>query len=174
MVLARYDELMRSLTSRLAGTPRPNAGVRDPAEFVLERLDGTPARLADYRGKVVVMDFWATWCGPCRLEGKLVERVLETFRNNPSVAFLAVNVDEDRSGVPEFLRQEKWTAPVVYARGLDALMGVNALPTVMILDPQGRVAFRQVGLDPRSFVSTLETKVREILARPAPVAAASH
>jgi thiol-disulfide isomerase/thioredoxin len=174
LILARYDELARALKSRLAGPTRPNQGVHDPGEFVLERLDGSPARLAEYRGRVVVMDFWATWCGPCRLEGKLIEHVLEIFRDNPAVAFLAINVDEDRSGVPEFLRQEKWTAPVVYARGLDALMGVNALPTVMILDPQGRVAFRQVGLDPRSFVSTLETKVREILARSAPVAAASQ
>jgi hypothetical protein len=54
---------------------------------------------------------------------------------------------------------------VVYARGLDASMGVNALPTVMILDPQGRVAFRQAGLDLGGFVSTLETKIREVLAR---------
>ena len=175
LVLARYDDLARSLGSRLAGQERPNSGVRDPTEFTLERMDGTQVRLAEYRGKVVVMDFWATWCAPCRLEGKLFERVLEIFRSNPAVAFLAVNVDEDRSVVPGFIREEEWTAPVVYARGLDALMGVNALPTVMILDPEGRVAFRQVGLDFGSFVSTLETKIREILERPgaAGVAAAS-
>jgi thiol-disulfide isomerase/thioredoxin/regulator of sirC expression with transglutaminase-like and TPR domain len=165
LVLAHYDELTRSLESRLAGEERPNSGVRDPMEFVLERLDGTHLRLVDYHGKVVVMDFWATWCGPCRLEGKLFERVLETFRDNPGVAFLAVNVDEDRSVVRDFIRDEKWTTPVVYARGLDASMGVNALPTVMILDPQGRVAFRQAGLDLGGFVSTLETKIREVLAR---------
>jgi len=176
LVLARYDELTRSLESRLAGEERPNSGVRDPTEFALERLDGTHVRLAEFRGKVLVMDFWATWCGPCRLEGKLFERVLEMFRGNPAVTFLAVNVDEDRSSVPDFIRQEEWTAPVVYARGLDGLMGVNALPTVMILDPEGRVAFRQAGLDLGSFVSTLETKVREVLARPgaAGVAATSQ
>jgi thiol-disulfide isomerase/thioredoxin len=164
LVLAHYDELTRSLELRLAGQERPNSGVHDPMEFVLDRLDGTHVRLADYHGKVVVMDFWATWCGPCRVEGKLFERLLDIFRDNPAVAFLAVNVDEDHGVVRDFLRDEKWTTPVVYARGLDASMGVNALPTVLIIDPQGRVAFRQAGLDAESFVSTLETKVREILA----------
>ncbi len=174
LVLARYDELTRALASRLAGQGRPNSGVRDPTEFALERLDGTHVRLAEYRGKVVVIDFWATWCGPCRLEGKLFERVQETFRDSSAVAFLAANVDDNRSAVPEFIRQEEWTVPVVYARGLDELMGINALPTVMILDPEGRVAFRQVGLDPSSFISTLESKVRGLLEPATPVAATTQ
>jgi thiol-disulfide isomerase/thioredoxin len=165
LILARYDELMRSLKSRLATGSKPNAGVRDPFEFVLQRLDGSEVKLANYRGKVVVMDFWATWCGPCRVEGKLFERVMETFHQNPAAAFLAVNVDEDRAVVPDFLKEEKWAAPVVYAQGLDQLLGVRALPTVLILDPEGRVVFRQLGLEPVSFVETLTKKVRESLAR---------
>jgi len=166
LILARYDELIRSLKSRLETGTRPNAGVRDPYEYVLQRLDGSELRLADYRGKVVVMDFWATWCAPCRLEGKLFERVMETFRQEPAVMFLAVNADEDRAGVPEFVKEEQWTAPVVYGQGLDQLLGVRALPTVLILDQEGRVVFRQVGLDPASFTTTLERKVREALERP--------
>jgi thiol-disulfide isomerase/thioredoxin len=171
LILARYDELIRSLKSRLEAGGKPNAGLRDPLEFVLQRLDGSEVKLADYRGKVVVMDFWATWCGPCRLEGKLFERVMENFCENPFVAFLALNVDEDRAAVPSFLKEEKWTAPVVYAQGLDQLLGVRALPTVVILDPEGRVTFRQMGLDPGSFIATLEKKLRELLtesASPAP------
>jgi thiol-disulfide isomerase/thioredoxin/predicted negative regulator of RcsB-dependent stress response len=165
LILARYDELIRSLKLRLATGNKLNAGVRDPLDFVLERLDGSTLKLADYRGKVVVMDFWATWCGPCRLEGQLFEQVMDTFRENPAVCFLAVNVDEDRAAVPDFVKEEKWTTPVVYAQGLDQLLGVQALPAVMILDAEGRVVFRQMGLDPASFSEALEMKVREALTR---------
>jgi predicted DsbA family dithiol-disulfide isomerase len=83
-------------------------------------------------------------------------------------------VDDDRAAVPSFLKEEKWTAPVVYAQGLDQLLGVRALPTVVILDPEGRVAFRQMGLDPESFSATLEKKVRELLTESASPAPASR
>jgi len=174
LILARCDELVRSLKSRLAARTRPNVGVPDPLEFVLQRLDGSEVKLADYRGKIAVLDFWATWCGPCRLEGQLLERVMEAFRQNPAVAFLAVNVDEDRAVVPDFVKEEKWATPVVYAQGLDQLLGVRALPTVLILDPEGRVAFRQTGLDPTSFAQTVEKKVREALAQSSSPAPASR
>jgi thiol-disulfide isomerase/thioredoxin len=130
---------------------------------VLQRTDGSPLPLADYRGKVLVLEFWATWCGPCRMEGKLLERVTQNFRNEPAAVFLAVNVDEDRAGVPAFLKEEQWTTQVAYARGLDRLLGVQSLPTLVIFDRNGHVVFRQEGLDPSSFVETLDKKVRETL-----------
>jgi thiol-disulfide isomerase/thioredoxin len=130
---------------------------------VLERTDGSPLRLADYRGKVLVLEFWATWCGPCRMEGKLLERVAENFRNEPAAVFLAVNVDDDRAGVPAFLKEVQWTTPVAYAQGLDRLLGVQALPTLVIFDRNGRVVFRLEGLDFERFVETLDKKLRETL-----------
>jgi thiol-disulfide isomerase/thioredoxin/cytochrome c-type biogenesis protein CcmH/NrfG len=163
LLLARYDELMRALAGRFKSDGKPTAETRDPLEYPLQKLDGSPAKLADYRGKLVVMEFWATWCPPCRVEGKLFERVIETFRDEPRVAFLAVNADEDRALVPEFIKEEGWTAPVVYAQGLDQLMGIRALPTTMILGPDGRVVFRQMGLDIGSFVETLEGAIRVAL-----------
>lgn len=174
LILARYDDLVRTLHARWKTQGTPNADARDPFDYVLERPDGSPFRLADYRGKLVVMDFWATWCGPCRLEGKLFERVRNTFRNDPAAIFLAVNVDEDREGVPAFVKEEKWTVPVVYAQGLDRLLGVRALPTLVIFGRDGRVVYRQQGLDPESFAETLEKKIRESLDLPAPSSATSR
>jgi len=163
LVLARYDELSRVLAPRFQDTDQPNAEVRDPLAFVLKRTDGSPLPLADYHGKVLVLEFWATWCGPCRLEGRLLERVTQDFRNEPGAVFLAVNVDENRASVPSFVKEEQWTTPVVYAQGLDRLLGVISLPTLMIFDRSGRVVFRQEGLTVSSFVETVEKKVRGAL-----------
>jgi thiol-disulfide isomerase/thioredoxin len=163
LVLARYDELVRTLAPRFQDSRQPNANLRDPFAYVLRRTDGSPLRLADYRGKVLVLEFWATWCGPCRLEGRLLERVTQDFRNEPSAVFLAVNVDEDRGRVPGYLKEEQWTTPVVYAQGLDRLLGVLSLPTLMIFDRNGHVVLRQEGLVVSSFVETVDKKVREAL-----------
>jgi thiol-disulfide isomerase/thioredoxin len=163
LLLARYDELERTLASRFQDSRQPNANLRDPFAFVLKRPDGTSLTLADYRGKVLVLEFWATWCGPCRVEGKLFERVVETFRNDPAAVFLAVNVDQDQASVPAFVKEEQWTTPLVYAQGLDRLLGVQSLPTLLIFDRNGHVVFRLEGLAFSSFVETVEKKVRETL-----------
>ena len=167
LVLARYDELMRELAPRFKDSRHLNANLRDPFAFVLPRTDGSLVRLADYRGKVLVLEFWATWCGPCRMEGRLLERVVENFRNQPAAVFLAVNVDEERAGVPAFLKAEQWTTPVAYSEGLDRLLEVRSLPTLVIFDRSGHMVYRQEGLDYQNFVDTLDKKVREALGGPA-------
>ena len=167
LALARYDSFMPQLAERFSADKPHNAGRHDPFEYVLERVDGAPLPLAGYRGKVMVLDFWATWCGPCRLQGKLVEQVAETFRAVPSTAFLSVNVDHDRSGVPAFLKQEGWTLPVAYAQGLDQLLIVSELPTLVIFDRQGRIVYREDGVNPGSFVEELSKHLRETLKEPA-------
>jgi thiol-disulfide isomerase/thioredoxin len=164
LILKRYDELTRMLAPRMKSRGDPNVDLHDPFDFVLERPDGSAMKMADYRGKVVVMEFWATWCSPCRLEGKLLERVWEEFRQDARAVFLAVNVDEDRNMVPSFLQEEGWTIPVAYAQGIDRLLRVRAIPTLLVFDSTGRVVFRQQGLDLSSFVETVEKKVREALA----------
>jgi hypothetical protein len=97
------------------------------------------------------------------MEGKLLERVTQTFHNEPAATFLAVNVDEDRARVPAFLQEEGWTTPVAYAQGLDRLLGVISLPTLVIFDRNGHVVFRQEGLVISSFVETVDKTVREAL-----------
>jgi thiol-disulfide isomerase/thioredoxin len=167
LVLARYDALIPQLSERFSNDQSQNAGRHDPFEFVLEQMDGTPLPLANFRGKVVVVDFWATWCGPCRMQGKLVEQVAKSFRGNPNAIFLSLNTDQDRGGVPAFLKQEGWTMPAAYAQGLDQQLSVRELPTLVIFNRQGQVVYRQDGVNPESFVPELTKHLRETLSEPA-------
>jgi thiol-disulfide isomerase/thioredoxin/predicted negative regulator of RcsB-dependent stress response len=163
LVLSRYDSLMPQLASRFSGGQPQNAGIQDPFKFVLERMDGTRLSLADYHGKVLLLDFWATWCGPCRMQGKLVDQVAQNFHADPNIVFLSLNMDQDRSGVPAFLKQAGWNVPAAYAQGLDQLLGVTELPTLVVFDRQGRIVFREEGLDPDTFVEVLSKHLRETL-----------
>ena len=72
-------------------------------------------------------------------------------------------MDEDRAGVPAFLKEEQWTTQVAYSQGLERLLAVQSLPTLVIFDRNGRVVFRQEGLDYEKFVDTLNKKLRETL-----------
>ena len=162
LVLARDDALMPQIAARFSSQPQ-NEGRHDPFEFVLERMDGAALPLAGYRGKVLVVDFWATWCGPCHLQGKLLDEVAKNYRTDSSAAFLALNVDQDRGGVPAFLEHEGWSIPAAYAQGLDQLLNVRELPTILIFDRQGRIVFRLEGVDPGSFEQELDKHLRQTL-----------
>jgi len=94
----------------------------------------------------------------------MVERVLNDFQGQAEPSFLAVNVDAERGGVAGYVREEQWKIPVAYADGLDRLLEVSALPTILIFDRQGRIVFRTEGVDPASFQQQVEEKLRELLA----------
>jgi thiol-disulfide isomerase/thioredoxin len=163
LVLARYDSLMGQLSGRFSTRKNPNAGDQDPLKFVVEKLDGTPLPMAGYQGKVLVVDFWATWCGPCREQGPLLDQVADTFKSDPRIAFIALNVDEDRSGVGTFVQQAGWTVPIAYAQGLNEVLDVTELPTLVVFDRQGKIADREEGFLPGTFVEQLTQRLRKVL-----------
>jgi thiol-disulfide isomerase/thioredoxin/Tfp pilus assembly protein PilF len=169
-LLKAWDEHARARAERLAKLtiPNINEGVTDPLLFKLTRLDGSTIKLADYRGKVVVLNFWATWCGPCRIEMPLFEQAMLKYKDDPRVVFLAVNTDEDRQLVEPYLKERKVKLPVVYAEYLDEHYAIAAIPTTLILNGDGRISFRQQGFNSREdFVGLLTEKIEEAR-RPAP------
>jgi thiol-disulfide isomerase/thioredoxin len=157
-VLAQYD-----LLGAAAATASPAAGnknAKDAYAFVLRKMDGSAVPLAPLRGKVLVLSFWATWCGPCReLEPQFV-RVAKNYAGNADIVFYAVNTDEDESLVAPFLSHEKWDVPVVYADGLDDFVKVQSLPTVLILDRSGKITYRINGYPPEGFAENLTNAIQ--------------
>jgi thiol-disulfide isomerase/thioredoxin len=141
-LLAAYDKLETPLAS---GDTARNQGAKDVYDFVLRNLDGSPYPLEPLKGKVVALSFWATWCGPCRELEPIFAGVAQSYAQDPRVVFLAVNTDDDQALVSPFLAREKWKVGAVLADGLDDFMKVETLPTVMVLDPQGKVAYRAEG-----------------------------
>jgi thiol-disulfide isomerase/thioredoxin len=161
-LLKAYDARVVERAAHLAQIEQPNinAGVTDPLLFKLTRLDGSTVKLADFRGKVIVLNFWATWCGPCMIEAPLVEKTMTKYKDDQEVVFLALNTDEDRALVESFLKQHKWKLPVAYADFLNDHYSVESIPTTMIFDRQGHVTFRQAGFETREdFVSALSAKI---------------
>lgn len=115
-------------------------------EFTLPDLDGKPHTLADYRGKVVVLNFWATWCPPCRYEMPAMQRAWEKVRDE-NIVFVGVDVGEDSDTVFTFLADYPVEFPLLLDQDAKVIeqYPVTGLPTTYVIDPRGRITHRAVG-----------------------------
>jgi thiol-disulfide isomerase/thioredoxin len=156
-ILAAYDLL--GATASASRAPVRNKDTKDTYAFILRNLDGTPVPLASAKGKILVLSFWATWCGPCQELEPEFAGVAKSYAGNSDIVFYAVNTDEDQSLVPRFVAREKWDVPVVYGDGLDDFMKVESLPTVMVLDRAGKITYRIDGFPPEGFAENLTTAI---------------
>lgn len=109
-------------------------------DFQAVDMEGEKVALSDYRGKVVVLNFWASWCGPCVNEMPLIDRVRQA--NVPEAEVLYINVGESKGTVREFLALHKFNFPaLIDATGkLAGLYKVTGLPVTYVLDPDGDIA----------------------------------
>ncbi len=115
--------------------------------FDLPTLDGSRLGPADLRGDVVVVEFWATWCMPCKVQATILDGMHEEYRDR-EVSFLALNTGEDADLVRRHVEASPFGYPVLLDPGESVLQaaGIVAVPVVMVLDPQGEVSFLSVGL----------------------------
>ena len=117
-------------------------------DFTLKDVNGAPVKLADYKGKVVLLNFWATWCGPCKLEIPWFMEFEQKYKDR-DFAVLGVSFDDDGwKSVKPYLTEHKINYRVMIgSEELGQLYGnVDALPTSFIIDRQGRIAARHEGL----------------------------
>jgi thiol-disulfide isomerase/thioredoxin len=131
------------------------------ADWEAKDIEGRTHTLAEYRGKVVVMDFWYRGCGWCMFAMPQVIRLAATFRNEP-VAILGMTIDEDEKDTRAVIDGMAITYPTIRANGIPAKYGVTGYPTLIVLDRAGKVRKIHVGYSPR-LDEELSDLIRELL-----------
>lgn len=121
-------------------------------DFALENLDGDVIKLSDYKGKVVFLNFWATWCPPCRAEIPYFIELVEQYGEDGFVV-LGVDLDpRDFSKVPAFVDQQGINYPVLYdtKRVSGMYGGIQSIPTTFVINRDGKVVEQIVGSRPKN------------------------
>jgi len=115
--------------------------------FDVTDIDGTKYRLSDYKGKVIVLNFWATWCPPCREEMPAMNRAHHKLKND-DVVILAINVGEDEDTIFEFTGNYPVDFPLLMDKDGSVIKRypVMGLPTTYIISPTGVVTHRTIGV----------------------------
>ena len=160
LVFAIYKMSRRGVgTSKPAG---PSSAVHAVApDFSLQDLNGQPLELASYRGKVVLLDFWATWCTPCRGEIPHFVEFQDKYREQ-GLQVLGISMDDDAKPVRKFYQEFKMNYPVALGneKVADAYGGVLGLPVTFVIDRDGKVAAKYVG---EVAMSSMQQEVESLL-----------
>ena len=114
-------------------------------EFELTDLEGRKWSLADLKGKVAFINLWATWCGPCRLELPYVQKLREQMKDKKDVLVLTLNTDEEVGMVEPFMKENKYTFPVLLGEAYAESQGVNSIPRNWIVSSEGKIMFEGIG-----------------------------
>jgi len=154
-------------------------------EFALKDLSGAEISLTSLKGKIVVVDFWATWCGPCKASFPAMQKMVTKYKNDPNVVFLFVDTwetaDNYKELVPKFIADNKYDFHVIYdtpkpnEKGKNVVVeqfGVNGIPTKFVVDKTGTIRFSSIGWSGSDdgLISELSTMI-EIAGNPPAVTA---
>ena len=147
----------------LGGCTLPSGGSSQPApQFSLPNLDGKQVSLKDFANKVIIVDFWATWCGPCRQEIPHLNRLYEDYRGKGfEIVGISMDTDEPES-IKKFTRDFKMEYTIVIGNENVAQdFGLMGYPTTIIIDRKGNIVKKYTGFQP-SFVPEMEKTIKQL------------
>jgi thiol-disulfide isomerase/thioredoxin len=165
---ARHGFCTLILVAVLASAPAVAGDSAGPAaQFSLKSRSGQTVSLSNLKGQVVLINFWATWCGPCRKEMPLLEQIQKKY-GALGVTMLGVNVEEDTRMMVTFLRDTPVSFPILMdpANGVSKLYHVAAMPSTVIIDRKGNVRFVHQGYQPGD-EGTYQDVIRQLIREPA-------
>jgi thiol-disulfide isomerase/thioredoxin len=164
IVLTAFDKNKEMAKADQLDTPVYNKGVTDLLQFSLRQVDGKGAvKLADDHGRIVILNFWTSWCAYCRTMENLLANVRAKISGHDDVLTLAVNADEDGTLAAPFLEEQKVEGTAVFADGLDQALHVESIPTVIVLDRAGKIVYRAQGYAPDDFVDAVSGAINKAL-----------
>lgn len=148
------------------------------AAFELTDLSGHKWNLDSLKGRVTLISFWATWCGPCRQELPLVQKLIEHYKDRPDVVLISMNMDDNPGLVEPFLKEHQLSMTVIPASGyISETLNVNGIPQNWIVDPQGIVRQKSEGYSSsEDWLTDVESAIEKVRSArtSAPVPAASQ
>lgn len=142
--------MKEKLGKQLINKPSPS--------FSLKGVDGKIVNLSDLKGKIVIVDFWATWCAPCKASFPTLQKIYQKYSSNKNVLILAVNTwekitgEEKEKNVYKFIKENNYSFTVLFDleernKSIAAQFGVEGIPTKFIIDKEGNIQFKEVGFN---------------------------
>ena len=156
------------LVSVLMGLMMPGCSVQDTEtdnlapDFSLYDLEGNPVSISDFRGEPVILNFWATWCGPCVYEMPLLQQVYDEL-SAEELVLLTINTGESASRVEDFLQANNYSLPVLLDRNQEVALkyGIRYIPTTFFIDKDGAIQDAKIG--PFTSKEMLEERISKIM-----------
>ncbi len=136
----------------------------DAPEFQITDFSGRSLNNTNMLGKVVFVDFWATWCNPCRRELPEFQAFYELYKKDQRVVFVAASTDQEKQKVQPYIDEMKFTFPVAFAEDTATKFGVEGIPSLFIIGPQGKIRYKIVGFDPdKDFIREMTWRLESLL-----------
>jgi peroxiredoxin len=131
-------------------------------DFALKSIDGKTVKLSDYKGKVIIIDFWATWCPPCRKGIPDLISIQNDFKDDVVIIGISLDAEKTLKDVPGFIKTYGINYPIVYGddKVVAAYGGIEGIPTAFVVDKKGNIVDKHVGLVSKD---TYVNKIKELL-----------